>query len=83
VRDHIRALREHLLDLTENILDAASPRPLDPRRRRTAAQTYVAVMLAEANSRWFGGPTYDLAGAAGIIADGLLAPQPDSHPSGH
>ncbi len=73
VRDHLSRLREHLLDLTERVLDDASPRPLDKHRRRKAAETYVAVMIAEANSCQLGAPRLDLAGAAEIVADGLLA----------
>ena len=73
VREHVGALRAGLLELTEKVLDASCPRPLDPRRRRQAAQTYVAVMLDEANSRRFDAPLPDLAGAARIISDGLLA----------
>jgi AcrR family transcriptional regulator len=74
VREHIRALREGLLDLTESVLDLAAPRALDPNRRRQAAQTYVAVMLDEANARRFDGPVPDLEGAARIVSAGLVAP---------
>lgn len=73
IRDHVISLRKHLLDLTEQVLDASSPRPLDPRRRRKAAQAYVAILVAEANARQIGAPAFGLAGAAEIIADGLLA----------
>jgi AcrR family transcriptional regulator len=73
VRDHISALRRHLQSLTEEVMDAASPHRLEPRRRRKAAQTYVAVMIADANSQQLGAPTFDMAGTAEIVADGLLA----------
>ncbi|HEY2041767.1 MAG TPA: TetR/AcrR family transcriptional regulator [Jatrophihabitans sp.] len=73
VRDHIRALRQGLLELTEAVLDGASEGPLDPKRRRQAAQTYVAVMLDEANSRRFDGAVPDLDGAARIVSAGLTA----------
>jgi AcrR family transcriptional regulator len=73
VRDHISALRSHLQSLTEEVMDVASPHRLDPRRRRKAAQTYVAVMIAEANAQQLGAPTFDMAGTAEIVADGLLA----------
>jgi AcrR family transcriptional regulator len=76
VREHIAALRGRLLELTEQVLDGASPQPLDPRRRRQAAQTFVAVMLDEANSRRFGAPVPDVAGAARIISDGVLRQPP-------
>jgi AcrR family transcriptional regulator len=73
VRDHISALRRHLQSLTEEVMDAASPHRLEPRRRRKAAQTYVAVMIADANAQQLGAPTFDMAGTAEIVADGLLA----------
>lgn len=76
VREHIRALRTGLLELTENVLDAALAGGVDPRWRRQAAETYVAVMLDEANSRTFDGPVPDVKGAAQIVAGGLAsAPQ--------
>ncbi|HET6625210.1 MAG TPA: TetR/AcrR family transcriptional regulator [Nocardioidaceae bacterium] len=71
VRDHVRALREGLLELTESVLDAAVDHVLDPVLRRQAAHTYVAVMLDEANARRFDGPVPDLAGAAKIVAGAL------------
>jgi len=73
VREHLRVLREGLLNLTEAVLDMAAPRALDPNRRRQAAQTYVAVMLDEANARRFDGPLPDLEGAARIVSAGLVA----------
>ena len=73
VREHLRVLREGLLNLTESVLDLAAPRALDPNRRRQAAQTYVAVMLDEANARRFDGPLPDLEGAARIVSAGLVA----------
>lgn len=73
VRDHVGALRTGLVELTEQVLDAASHQPLEPSRRHAAAQTYVAVMIDEANSRRFDAPVPDLAGAARIVADGLAA----------
>jgi AcrR family transcriptional regulator len=73
VGEHHRVLREGLLNLTEAVLDLAAPRALDPNRRRQAAQTYVAVMLDEANARRFDGPLPDLEGAARIVSAGLVA----------
>lgn len=73
VRDHLRALRAGLLELTETVLDAATPRVLDPHRRRQAAQTYVAALLDEAHARWLDGPGPDLEGVAHIVSSGLLA----------
>jgi len=73
VRDRVLALREHLVDLTENVLDIASPERLHPRRRRHAAQAFVAVLFGRANARRLDLPAYDLAGTAEIIVAGLLA----------
>ncbi len=74
VREHITALREGLVEITEAVLDAAVEHVLDPVRRRQAAHTFVAVMLDEANARRFDGPVPDLAGAAHIVSGGLVAP---------
>ena len=76
VRDQVVVLRKHLLDLTEQVLDASSPHPLEPRRRRKAAEAYVAILIAEANTQQIGAPAFDLAGPAEIIADGVLAVEP-------
>jgi AcrR family transcriptional regulator len=73
VRDRVLALREHLVDLTESVLDSSSTQPLHPRRRRHAAQAFVAVMFGRANARRLDLPAYDLAGAAEVIVAGLLA----------
>ena len=76
VGQHIQTLRAELVELTENVLDAASPRALDPLNRRQAAQTYVAVMLDHANAQRFAAPLPDLRGAAQIISAGLFATSP-------
>ena len=55
VREHVRTLREGLLDVTERVLDNAVEEALPPVRRRQAAHTFVAVMLDEANARRFDG----------------------------
>ena len=73
VRDHLRALHTALMDLTEAILDAASPRELDHSRRKAAAGTFVAVLLHEANFQRFGGPVPNLDATAEIVSRGLLA----------
>ena len=73
VRQHIGKLREGLLELTEAVIEAALPHGVEPLRRRQAAQTFVAVMLDEANARRFDGPLPDVDGAAEIVA-GALAP---------
>lgn len=71
VRDHVHSLRKGLLELTERVLDGASVRRPSSRLRRQAAQTYVAVMLDEANARRFGGAVPDLSGAAQVVAAAL------------
>ncbi|MGZ4494353.1 MAG: TetR/AcrR family transcriptional regulator [Nocardioides sp.] len=73
VREHVRALREGLLETTEAVLDAAVEKVLDPVRRRQAAHTFVAVMLDEANALSFDGPGPDLSGAAEIVSSGLAS----------
>jgi AcrR family transcriptional regulator len=72
VRDHLRALYAVLMELTEAVLDAASPRRLDRDRRTAAAGTFVAVMLHEANSQRFNGPVPDLSATAQIVSGALL-----------
>ncbi len=76
VAAHIRSIRQGLLDLTERVLDAASPVKLAPVQRRHAAQTYLAVMLDDARAHNFGASGPDLAGAARIVANGLAAGPP-------
>lgn len=74
VGQHLEALRDGLVDLTERVLDAASPKTLDRHRRHGAADTYVAVLLHDANARRFNGPLPDLDAAARIVAAGLTSP---------
>jgi len=76
VRDRVLALREHLVELTESVLDISSPQRLQPHRRRHAAQTFVAVLFGRANARRLDLPAYDLSGPAEIIVAGLLAAPP-------
>jgi hypothetical protein len=59
------------MNLTEAVLDAASPRLLDGGRRKAAAGTFVAVLLHEANFHRFDGPVPDLGATAEIISGGL------------
>jgi len=73
VRDHLRALYAVLMELTEAVLDAASPQKLDCDRRTAAAGTFVAVMMHEANSQRFNGLVPDLGSTAQIVSGALLA----------
>lgn len=68
VRERLRLLRDGLLELTEAVLEKSVGRALDPKLRRQAAQTFVAVMLDRANARRFGGAGPDLEGAARIVS---------------
>ncbi|MGA8209753.1 MAG: TetR/AcrR family transcriptional regulator [Nocardioidaceae bacterium] len=74
VARHLRTMHEGLLELTEQVLDAAALHPLNHRRRREAAETYVAVLLHEANSRRYDGPVPDLGAVASIVSSGLDGP---------
>lgn len=78
---HIQSLRAGLVELTETVLDSASDAVLDPVARTQAAQTYIAVMFDEANSRRFTGKPADLHGAARIVAAGLCAASTSVSPS--
>lgn len=71
VRDHLHALHGALMELTEAVLDAASPRKLDHGRRTAAAGTFVAVLLHEANSHRFNGPAPDIHATAEIVSSAL------------
>jgi AcrR family transcriptional regulator len=73
VREHLGALHTALMDVTEEVLDAASPRALERGRRRAAASTFVAVMMHEANFHRFDGPVPDVCATAEIVSSGLLA----------
>lgn len=73
VRDHLHALYSALMELTESVLDAASPSKLDHGRRRAAAGTFVAVLLHQANSQRFDGPVPDLGATAEIVSGALNA----------
>ena len=72
---HVRHLRAGLVAVTEEVLAAASPVPLDRDDRRAAARTFVAVVLDHANAERFGGAESDVEGAARLIARGLYAGQ--------
>jgi AcrR family transcriptional regulator len=73
VRDHLHGLYVALIGLTESVLDAASPRTLDHGRRTAAAGTFVAVLMHQASSLRFNGPTPDLGATAEIVSGALGA----------
>jgi AcrR family transcriptional regulator len=76
VGHHLRAMHDGLVDLTERVLDVAASFPLNHRRRREAAQTFVALLLHTVNSRRYDGPLPDLTAAASMVSAGL-APADD------
>lgn len=73
VREHLRRLRQALVELTETVLDRAVPGHIEPRLLQQAAHTFAAVMLDRANATRIGGAPPNLDGAARVIA---LALQP-------
>jgi AcrR family transcriptional regulator len=73
VRDHVRRLRKGLIDLVQRVIDGSCPKPPPVGVRRQAAQTFVAVMLDEANARRFDGAAPDIRGAANIVSAALTA----------
>ena len=73
VRDHLSSLYAALMELTESFLDAASARKLDRGTRDAAAGTCVAVLLHQAYSQRFNGPTPDLGATAEIVFGALFA----------
>jgi len=74
VARHLRSLREALVALTEEVLNMAAERALNPIRRRQAAHTFVAVMIDEVTTAVVDGPLPDLAGSVDIICQGLVEP---------
>lgn len=74
VREHVRRLRQGLVELTESVLERTVAHRLDPTLRGQAAHTFVSVMLDRANARRFGGALPDLEGAARVVALALTSP---------
>lgn len=74
IAEHLRRLRAGLVELTEQVLDAASPSTLNRLRRREAADTYVSLMLYEAHARRHGSVLPDLTAAAAVVARALGSP---------
>lgn len=73
VGEHLRTLRENILELTESVLDTTVEHVIDPVLRREAAQTFVAVMMDEANAQRFDGAGPDIPGAARVIGSALAS----------
>jgi AcrR family transcriptional regulator len=70
---HLRAMHEGLVALTERVLEEAASVPLNRPRRREAADTYVAVLLHDANTQRYGGQRPDLTAAATMISSSLTS----------
>ena len=77
VGNHLRDVHEELVELTERVLDEAALNPLNRPRRRDAADTYVAILLHDANSHRYGGPRPDMAAAATMISTSLVGASAD------
>lgn len=75
VGEHLRRLRESLVQLSEKVLERAVRHQLEPRLRRQAANTFVAAMLDHANANRIGASSPDLRGAARVVG---LAVQPSA-----
>jgi AcrR family transcriptional regulator len=73
LRGYLRGLYSTLMELTETVLDAASTRKLNDDRRAAAAGTFVAVLLHQANSNRFNGPTPDLGATTEVVSGALRA----------
>ena len=73
--EHLRRLRESLVQLSEKVLERAVRHQLEPRLRRQAANTFVAAMLDHANANRIGASSPDLRGAARVVG---LAVQPSA-----
>jgi AcrR family transcriptional regulator len=61
-------LRRNLLTLTEEVVVSSAPRPITREAAHKIAQTFVAVLLDDANARRYGGDGPDLGTAAEIMA---------------
>jgi AcrR family transcriptional regulator len=70
-------LRRHLLSLTQDVIVASAPRPVPPAAAHKIAQTFVAVLLDDANAQRYGGEGPDLPATAEILA---LAVERSSEP---
>ncbi len=74
VREHLRRLREGMLELTEAVLDAAVEHVIDPVLRRQAAHTFVSVLLDDANAERYDGAGPDVDGAARVVSAAVAGP---------
>ena len=61
-------LRRNLLTLTEEVVVASAPHPISGETAHKIAQTFVAVLLDDANAQRYGGEGPDLGTAAEIMA---------------
>jgi len=61
-------LRRNLLTLTEDVVTGSAPHPIAREAAHKIAQTFVAVLLDDANAQRYGGDGPDLGAAAEIMA---------------
>ena len=77
ITTYIERLRRNLLTLTEDVVVGSAARPIPRETARKIAQTFVAVLLDDANTQRYGGEGPDLRAAAEIMAlavDRCVAP---------
>jgi AcrR family transcriptional regulator len=65
---YVERLRRNLLALTEDVVVGSAGRPIPRETAHKIAQTYVAVLLDDANTARYGGEGPDLVAAAEIMA---------------
>ena len=68
ITTYIERLRRNLLTLTEDVVVGSAARPIPRETARKIAQTFVAVLLDDANTQRYGGEGPDLRAAAEIMA---------------
>lgn len=68
ITTYIERLRRNLLTLTEDVVVGSGARPIPRETARKIAQTFVAVLLDDANTQRYGGEGPDLRAAAEIMA---------------
>jgi AcrR family transcriptional regulator len=68
ITGYVERLRRNLLTLTEQVVTLSAPGPLPPETAHKIAQTFVAVILDDANAQRHGGEGPDLRLAAEIMA---------------
>jgi AcrR family transcriptional regulator len=68
ITTYVERLRRNLLTLTEDVVVGSAARPIPRETAHKIAQTFVAVLLDDANAQRYGGEGPDLRAAAEIMA---------------